>query len=100
MLNKQTKFVTNIIHDLAENTNYHLVDMSDNLLNNVAYITRTNINDECGFSIEFNRNLTKIIDVNLCFQDEVGDGPAVYTDKAQDIQDLTKALNIIQKYMN
>lgn len=100
MLNTQTKFVKTIEQNLAKNTNYHLVDMYDNLLNNVAYITRTNINDECGFSIEFNNDLTKIIDVNLCFQDEVGDGPAIYTDKKQDIQDLTKALNIIQKYMD
>lgn len=96
---KETEFVKKLSKDLAKSTSYHILDPADNLLNQVAYLTRANLNDDCLVSIEFNQNFTKIINVNFCLQDETGDGPAVYTNHGNDLLDLAILEVILARYI-
>lgn len=102
MLNKDVGIVKTLGNDLKKNTFYELHD-PDGLLDDTLWcLPKTDkggTNEDLGFSIDFNKNRSKVTNISFSLDSEYGDGPSDYTGNAIELGKLIKALQVVQKYM-
>lgn len=103
-LAKQREAIDNLKNKLNKvlksKTKYHVLD--DTYDYNTFHIVRrglTSLSDTMAFSAIADKNGINIKEVDLCLTDIIADGPAIYTDRKQDIDDLIQALSVIRDYL-
>lgn len=102
MLNKDIGIVKTLGDDLSKNTFYELHD-PDGLLDDTLWCLLQNdkggTNEDLGFSIDFNKDRSKVTNISFSLDSEYGEGPSDYTDSGIELGKLIKALQVVQKYM-
>lgn len=102
MLNKDKGVVKILNNDLKKNTFYKLHD-PDGLLDDTMWCLPQNdkggTNEDLGFSIDFNKERSKVTNISFSLDSEYGDGPSAYTGSSIELGKLIKALQVVQKYM-
>lgn len=102
MLNKDKGIVNTLGNDLKQNTFYKLHD-PDGLLDNTIWCVpksdKGGTNEDLGFSIDFNKDRSKVTNISFSLDSEYGEGPSAYTGSGIELGKLIKALQVVQKYM-
>lgn len=102
MLNKDRGIVKTLGNDLDKHTFYELKD-PDGLLDNTLWCLpkadEGGFDEDLGFSIDFNKDRSKVTNISFSLDSEYGEGPSAYTDNGIKLGKLIKALQVVQKYM-